>query len=71
MEEKNPIGKVAEQCDPYSSFGIFCNANGLIEGFLIIFGVLVLLVLTILFVKKNQEENREKHKERYAKYYND
>jgi len=73
MEDKNPIGKVAEQCDPYSSFGVFCNfcnANGLIEGFLIIIGVVLLVAGTIWFVKKNQEENKEKHKERYAKYYN-
>lgn len=57
-----------EKCDPYSAFGVFCNANGLIEGFIIIIGVIALVAGTIWFVKKNQEENREKHKERYKKY---
>jgi hypothetical protein len=70
MDKQNPFNKVAEQCDPYSSFGVFCNANGLIEGFLIIVGVIVLVGLTIWFVKKNQEENEAKHREKYAKYYN-
>ncbi|NPA58570.1 MAG: LPXTG cell wall anchor domain-containing protein [Aquificae bacterium] len=60
--------KTLEQCDPYSAFGVFCNANGLVEGFLIIAGVLVMVAGAVFFVKKNQEANREKHREKYGKY---
>ncbi|NPA17433.1 LPXTG cell wall anchor domain-containing protein [Persephonella sp.] len=62
------VNKPLEQCDPYSAFGVFCNANGLIEGFLIIAGVIVMVAGTLLFVKKNQEANQEKHREKYSKY---
>ncbi|WP_029522070.1 hypothetical protein [Persephonella sp. KM09-Lau-8] len=66
--EQEVFNKQLEQCDPYSAFGVFCNANGLIEGFLIIAGVIVLVAGTLWFVKKNQEANAEKHRERYKKY---
>jgi len=66
--ENNPLNKVAEQCDPYSSFGVFCNANGFIEGLIIILGVVLMVAGTLWFVKKNQEANKEKYKEKYAKY---
>jgi len=62
------FNKPLEQCDPYSAFGVFCNANGLIEGFLIIAGVVVMVAGTLFFVKKNQEANQSKHKEKYRKY---
>ncbi len=65
---ENPLQKTVEQCDPYSSFGVFCNANSLIEGFIIIGGVILMVIGTLWFVKKNQEANKEKHKERYKKY---
>ncbi|NPA13477.1 MAG: hypothetical protein GXO45_05785 [Aquificae bacterium] len=66
--EKQIVNKPLEQCDPYSAFGVFCNANGLIEGFLIIAGVILMVGASLYFVKKNQEANREKHRERYSKY---
>ncbi len=62
------LNKPLEKCDPYSTFGVFCNADGLIEGLIIIAGVMVLVGLTLWFVKKNQEENAEKHREKYRKY---
>ncbi len=48
-----------DKCDPYSSFGVFCNANSFWEGIIIIIGVILLLGLTIWFVKKNQEANKD------------
>jgi len=62
------VNKPLEQCDPYSAFGVFCNANGFIEGVLIIAGVVVLVAGTLFFVKKNQEANESKHREKYSKY---
>lgn len=66
--EQEMFNKQLDKCDPYSAFGVFCNANGLIEGFLIIAGVIVLVAGTLWFVKKNQEANAEKHREKYKKY---
>ena len=62
------LNKPLEKCDPYSAFGVFCNADGIVEGFIIILGVVVLVGLTLWFVKKNQETNAEKHREKYKKY---
>ncbi|WP_456465155.1 hypothetical protein [Persephonella sp.] len=62
------LNKTLEKCDPYSAFGVFCNANGLIEGLFIIAGVVLLVVLSLWFVKKNQEVNADKHREKYRKY---
>ncbi|WP_457635312.1 hypothetical protein [Persephonella sp.] len=62
------LNKPLEKCDPYSAFGVFCNANGLIEGLIIIAGVVLLVVLSLWFVKKNQELNADKHREKYRKY---
>ena len=62
------IDKQLEQCDPYSSFGVFCNTNGFWEGIIVICGVIFLVGITIFFVKKNQEANAEKHRKRYSKY---
>jgi len=55
MEEKF---ENLEKCDPYSSFGVFCNTNSFIEGIIVILGVITLVVLTLWFVKKNQEANK-------------
>jgi len=58
MEDKNPLKDLQpQQCDPYSSFGVFCNANSFIEGIIIILGVIILVALSLWFVKKNQEAN--------------
>ncbi|WP_456402806.1 hypothetical protein [Persephonella sp.] len=65
----NPLNKVVEQCDPYSAFGVFCNTNSFFEGLVIILGVVGLVTLSLIFVKKNQEINSEKHREKYKKYY--
>ncbi len=65
---ENPLQKTVEQCDPYSAFGVFCNAGSFIEGIIIILGVVLLVIGAIWFVKKNQEANAEKHKEKYGKY---
>lgn len=65
---ENPLKKTVDQCDPYSAFGVFCNASSFIEGIIIILGVVLLVTGTIWFVKKNQEANAEKHKEKYGKY---
>ncbi len=65
---ENPLQKTVDQCDPYSSFGVFCNANSFIEGIIIIIGVILLVAGTVWFVKKNQEANAEKHREKYKKY---
>ncbi|RUM50321.1 MAG: hypothetical protein DSY47_02040 [Hydrogenothermus sp.] len=48
-----------EKCDPYSAFGVFCNANSFIEGIIIILGVAILVALSLWFVKKNQEMNQK------------
>ena len=66
---KNPFNQVGEQCDPYSSFGVFCNTNSFIEGLIIILGVILLVAGSIIFVKKNQEANKERHKEKYSKHF--
>ncbi|WP_457622100.1 hypothetical protein [Persephonella sp.] len=68
ISQENPFNNTVEQCDPYSSFGIFCNANSFIEGIFIILGVIGLVAGSLLFVKKNQEANAEKHKKFYEKY---
>ncbi len=62
------ISKQVEQCDPYSSFGVFCNTNGFTEGLIVITGVILLVGAAVIFVKKNQEANAEKHREKYKKY---
>ncbi|MBK3331698.1 hypothetical protein GWK41_01295 [Persephonella atlantica] len=62
------ISKQVEQCDPYSSFGVFCNTNGFIEGLVVIAGVILLVGAAVIFVKKNQDANAEKHREKYKKY---
>lgn len=61
VEEKNPLDiSDLKQCDPYSSFGVFCNANSFIEGIIIIIGVILLLIGSMWFVNKNQENiNRQ------------
>ncbi|ACO04014.1 MAG TPA: hypothetical protein DEP48_04765 [Persephonella sp.] len=68
ISQENPFNNTVDQCDPYSSFGVFCNANSFIEGILIIIGVVGLVAGSLYFVKKNQEVNADKHKERYRKY---
>ena len=56
VEEKNPLDiSDLKQCDPYSSFGVFCNANSFIEGIIIIVGVALMFGASMWFVKKNQE----------------
>ena len=58
VAEQNPFDKnVPEQCDPYSSFGVFCNTNSIFEGILVIVGVIVLVALSLWFVRKNMEAN--------------
>lgn len=55
-EEKNPLDiSDLKQCDPYSSFGVFCNANSFLEGIIIIVGVVLMFLGSMWFVKKNQE----------------
>ncbi|RMA97098.1 hypothetical protein [Hydrogenothermus marinus] len=56
---QNPDLGNLQKCDPYSSFGVFCNADSYIEGFIIILGVIILVALTLWFVKKNQETNKD------------
>ena len=48
-----------EKCDPYSAFGIFCNADSFLGGIIIIVGVVLLLGLSLWFIKKNQEANND------------
>lgn len=62
LEEKNPLDiSDLKQCDPYSSFGVFCNANSFLEGIIIIVGVVLMFLGSMWFVKKNQENvNRER-----------
>jgi hypothetical protein len=63
ISEKNPLTEnVPEQCDPYSSFGVFCNTNSIWEGLFVIFGVILLVVASLWFVKKNQESNGREFK---------
>ncbi|WP_457641685.1 hypothetical protein [Persephonella sp.] len=69
LSQENPFNNVVEQCDPYSAFGIFCNANGFLEGIIIILGVVGMVIGSLWFVKKNQQANADKHKEKYSKYY--
>jgi hypothetical protein len=64
MQEQN-FGQL-EKCDPYSAFGVFCNTNSFVEGLIVILGVVILLALTLWFVKKNQESN--KNNERAKKW---
>lgn len=61
-QENNPLDiSDLKQCDPYSSFGVFCNANSFIEGIIIIIGVILLFIGSMWFVKKNQENiNRQR-----------
>lgn len=51
-----------EKCDPYSAFGVFCNTNSFVEGIIVIVGVIILVALTLWFVKKNQEANQNDEK---------
>lgn len=62
IQEKNPLDiSDLKQCDPYSSFGVFCNANSFVEGIIIIVGVALMFAASMWFVKKNQENvNRER-----------
>jgi len=63
VEEKNPLTQnVPEQCDPYSAFGVFCNTNSIWEGLFVIFGVVLLVIASLWFVKKNQEANGREFK---------
>lgn len=59
-QEKNPLDiSDLKQCDPYSSFGVFCNANSFLEGIIIIAGVILMFLGSMWFVKKNQESVRK------------
>lgn len=67
MQENNPLDiSDFKQCDPYSSFGVFCNANSFIEGIIIIIGVIILFAGSMWFVRKNQE-NVNRHKDKDAR----
>ena len=56
VDEKNPLDiSDLKQCDPYSSFGVFCNTNSLIEGVIVIVCVILMTAGALWFVKKNQE----------------
>ncbi len=57
---QNPFESIPQQCDPYSSFGLFCNVSSLWEGVFVILAVGALLAASIWFVKKNEEENKRK-----------
>ena len=61
-EEKNSLDiSDLKQCDPYSSFGVFCNTNSIVEGLIVIVGVILMTAGALWFVKKNQEQvQREK-----------
>ncbi len=66
MQEKNPLDiSDLKQCDPYSSFGVFCNANSFIEGIIIIIGVVVLFTASMWFVKKNQENVKRERENQF------
>ncbi len=63
VEEKNPLDiSDLKQCDPYSSFGVFCNTNSFIEGIIVIIGVVLLVAGSLWFVKKNQEQVERERK---------
>lgn len=68
-QEKNPLDiSDLKQCDPYSSFGVFCNANSFLEGIIIIAGVILMFLGSMWFVKKNQESiKKEREKEDASK----
>ncbi|PMP77461.1 MAG: hypothetical protein C0178_02445 [Sulfurihydrogenibium sp.] len=66
MQEKNPLDiSDLKQCDPYSSFGVFCNANSFIEGIIIIIGVVILFAASMWFVKKNQENIKRERENQF------
>ncbi|MGC8869269.1 MAG: hypothetical protein ACP5G3_05765 [Sulfurihydrogenibium sp.] len=66
MQEKNPLDiSDLKQCDPYSSFGVFCNANSFIEGIIIIIGVVILFAASMWFVKKNQENVKRERENQF------
>lgn len=60
-KEENPLDiSDLKQCDPYSSFGVFCNTNSFFEGLIVIVGVIIMFGASMWFVKKNQESvNKE------------
>jgi len=60
VEAENPFKEAPQQCDPYSSFGLFCNVGSLWEGVFVIIAVAVLVALSIWFVKNNEKQNQEK-----------
>ena len=60
LQAENPFKNVPEQCDPYSSFGVFCNVGSIWEGIFVISAVIGLVAASLWFVKKNQEENHRK-----------
>lgn len=63
VEEKNPLDiSDLKQCDPYSSFGVFCNTNSFVEGLIVIIGVILLVAGSLWFVKKNQEQVEKERK---------
>ncbi len=63
VEGTNPLSDTTpEQCDPYSSFGVFCNTNSIWEGIFVILGVILLVAVSLWFVKKNQEANGREFK---------
>lgn len=68
-QEKNPLDiSDLKQCDPYSSFGVFCNANSFLEGIIIIAGVILMFLGSMWFVKKNQESiKKEREREDASK----
>ncbi len=57
VQAQNPFKEVPQQCDPYSSFGLFCNVNSIWEGFFVIIAVAGLIGLSIWFVKNNEKQN--------------
>lgn len=62
-KEENPLDiSNLKQCDPYSSFGVFCNVNSFVEGLIIIVGVAAMFAGSMWFVKKNQEGVRRENK---------
>ncbi len=63
VEEKNPLEiSDLKQCDPYSSFGVFCNTNSFVEGIIVIIGVALLVAASLWFVKRNQEQVEKERK---------
>ncbi len=57
-QPENPFKSIPEQCDPYSSFGVFCNVSSIWEGVFVIIAVAGLVALSVWFFKKNEQENR-------------